>query len=158
MNIVFEIPVGKMKVVPSWKDILTAQIICHMAFLSALLKQYLNNIVLFELAALALCIAYMARKKARFVYYISFDDAHNICTVKYKQFQFLKFKTEIKYEELDFKYTHIMFYRGQIPLTLRIIKNGKIIADIREKYNLGFSNEEIQEMKTYVEQIKKSVK
>ncbi|TKG87657.1 hypothetical protein EYV94_28110 [Puteibacter caeruleilacunae] len=80
----------------------------------------------------------------RHVFGIELDDKNNILCICCYQFVFFEYRQEISYELLQISYKHKLYGRGRIPKTLEFRKEDRLVAEIKEKYNLGWTNEEIE--------------
>lgn len=151
----FEISKNRLKkVVPSWKVILTCFIIVNVSLFTALIRHYPYNLLIGEPIFLALAIALLSRKAERYVFRVSFDDETETCTVFYYQYQFFKFKKSIRYANLTFLYEKLQFTSLDWALTLRIKEENKMVVDIREKHNMGYTNDEIAAIVQKIKEIK----
>ncbi len=142
------------KVVPTWKVILMWFFIINLSIFTALIHYFSYNIIYGEIAYATLIIALLSRKSYRYVTCVSFDNKKGMCIVSYYQFHFFKFRKEIRYMQLNYKYEKMQFTRLEFAITLRIKDGDNMIADIREKYNMGYTNEEIAEIANKIKQIK----
>ncbi|TKG88011.1 hypothetical protein EYV94_27675 [Puteibacter caeruleilacunae] len=80
----------------------------------------------------------------RHVFRIELDDKNNILCICYYQFIFFEYRQEISYEALKISYKHKLYRRGAIPKTLEFRQEDRLVAEIKEKYNIGWTNEEIE--------------
>jgi hypothetical protein len=115
----------------------------HILYLVLNLQWYLSNVLLAETIAVAVVLLRMLSRKERNINSISFDDERKRCIICYYIFFVVKVEKEIQYERIHFRYGRSRYLRGIFPIALQIIKGRFLVAEIREQYNIGWSNEEI---------------
>lgn len=93
------------------------------------------------------------RKRNRQVYKLVFNESLQMLTIEFFHFGKLKSSSIIPYNLLAYSYKHKFYGRGKIPLTLEIFNNKKFCAEIRHKYNLGWKDSEIAEIKNMISQV-----
>lgn len=135
------------------------QVLVLFFFLHAMLifvfgSWFLKNVLVSESGVLVLLCLRMADKKERYVYKIIFDNDKKQCFVHFYQFLIFKFVKQAHYSDISVIYARIRYARGVSPLTLRIKEHKKMIAEIREKRNLGWTSEEILAIYKMFEKIK----
>ena len=107
------------------------------------IKFYTKYYLIIEVCIFSLLLYKLLNKKNRHIYKLSFNDNKQILSVSFYQFIVYKFTYDIPYKLLKVHYKHKLYGRGKIPMTLEFRKNEKLVAEIRQKYNIGWSNEEI---------------
>ncbi|MFY0254326.1 hypothetical protein ACDQ55_10275 [Chitinophaga sp. 30R24] len=115
---------------------------------------FLKNVLVSESGVLALLCLRMGDKKERYVYKIIFDNDKKQCFVHFYQFLIFKFVKQVYYSDMSVMYARIRYGRGVSPLTLRIKEHKKMLAEIREKRNLGWTSEEMLAIYKMFEKIK----
>lgn len=151
----FEVNKKRLKrIVPTWKVIVMWFLIVNGVLFTNFIRHYPYNLLWGEPFFLGLIIALLSLKVYRYVFRVSFDDEKETCTVFYYQYQFFKFKRTIKYADLNFSYEKMQFTRTEFAQTLRISEGNKRVVDIREKYNMGYTNEEIAAIAHRIKKIK----
>ncbi|MCW3466898.1 hypothetical protein [Chitinophaga nivalis] len=138
----------------SINDTISLFLIIHAMFFIVMNSWYKAHILWVELGFVGSVLLSMLSKKQRYIYQISLNNDANTCIIRYYQFLFLQFEKTISYEDLSFLYERTLYRKGTSPLTLRIKEHGKMIAEIREKYNLGWSNEEIAVIQEALKKVK----
>lgn len=143
------------KIVPTWKVIFMWFFIINAVSLTNFIRHYPYNLICGELIFFVFITILLSRKAYRYVYKVTFDNKAKVCTVFYYQYQFFRFKKSIKYSSLNFLFERIPFTRLEIAQTLRIKDGNKMIVDIRERYNMGYTNDEIKAIFQKITEIKK---
>lgn len=83
-------------------------------------------------------------KRNRYVYKLLLNADSKILTIYFYQFVVLKFEQNIHYNSLQVNYRHKLYGRGKIPKTLELKRDNTLIAEIMQKYNIGWKNEELE--------------
>ncbi len=115
---------------------------------------YSQHYIVIELFVFSILLYNLYNKKNRRIYKIQFDDDTQIITLYFYQYIFFKFIYDIPYKATRVIYKHKVYCRGKIPLTLDIKQNNKFIGEIKQKYNMGWTNEEIDNIYNRIRRIK----
>lgn len=107
---------------------------------------FTSNYLIIELCVLILLIYSLFNKRNRYVYKIKLNYEEELLSVYYCQFIFLKFEQRIYFKTLHVYYRYKRYGRGKIPKTLEIKNNNNLIVEIKQKYNLGWTNDELDKI------------
>lgn len=102
----------------------------------------------FEIAlcTLILTLWALSGKRSREVYRVHIDNEHQTVKIDYYQYVYLRFEEVIDFNSIRLAYERKPWGRTRFPKTLQIIKDNKLVVEIKQKYNLGWTNEEIDEI------------
>jgi|GEM_PF-2382947 len=114
---------------------------------------FTSNYLIIELCVFGLLIFSLFNKRNRYTYKLQFNDEDNFLSIYYCQFIILKFEQKIDFKDLQISYMHKRYGRGKIPKTLEIKNKNNFIVEIRQKYNLGWTNKELDEVYDKLEKI-----
>jgi hypothetical protein len=114
---------------------------------------YSKYYLIIELCLFGLLLYRLFNKRNRHIYKIKFDDNNQILTIFFYQFITFKFNYNIPYKFIKVSYKHKIYGRGKIPITLEFKENKKFIAEIKQKYNIGWTNEEIERIYNRIKRI-----
>lgn len=109
-----------------------------------------GNWLLIESIILFFILVKVLRKRNRQIYKLTFNGGTQSLEIEYFYFAKLKANITIPYSTLEFTYKHKLYGRGKIPLTLEIFNQRKFCAEIRHKYNLGWKDNEIENIKNAI--------
>lgn len=104
---------------------------------------FTKNYLIIELCVFILLIYRLFNKRNRHVFKIELNDEGKVLKVYYYQFIVLKFEQEIPYKALQLNYKHKQYGRGKVPKTLEFRQRNTFVVEIKQKYNLGWTNEEL---------------
>lgn len=104
--------------------------------------------LLIELFTLSLFIYKLFNKRTRQVHKLVLNDNNKILCIHFYHLLFFKTTYNISYELLSIQYKNKLYRRGVIPKTIELRENGKLIVEIKQKYNLGWTNEELDDIYT----------
>jgi hypothetical protein len=107
-----------------------------------------------ELCVFGLFLYQLFNKRNRQVYKLLLNEKEKNLTVFYYQFIALKFTQNITFDLLQVEYKHKLYGRGKIPKTLELKRNRVLIAEIKQKYNFGWTNEQIDDIYNRLDKIK----
>jgi hypothetical protein len=102
-----------------------------------------SYLYIIEICLFFLLINRLLSKKNKHVYKVELDVKEETLKVYYYQFVVLKFMKEIPLKLLEVNYNYKVYMRGKVPKTLEIKRNKKLVVEIRQEYNIGWTNEEI---------------
>ena len=112
-----------------------------------------SNYLIIEICVLALLLYRLFNKSDRQVYKLLINDDGEFLSVFYFYFIILKFEKKIYFKSLQVNYNYKRYARGKIPKTLEIKRDNILIAEIRQKYNLGWTSEELDEIYDKIEKV-----
>lgn len=96
-------------------------------------------------------------KRNRQVYKLTFNDQQKKLIIHYFQFVKISYANEVPYERLNFEYRNKLYGRRKIAKTIELKEEGEFIVEIRQKYNIGWTNEMIDDMYGKLQEVKKKV-
>lgn len=105
-----------------------------------------NNYLIIELCVFVLLIYSLFNKRNRYVYRLLLNPESKILTIYFYQFVVWKFEQNIQFNSLQVNYRHKLYGRGKIPKTLELKRDNILIAEIKQKYNVGWKNEELENL------------
>lgn len=82
--------------------------------------------------------------RSRQIYKLEFNE--NELILSYYQYIFFRFTKKINYNFLKINYRYKFYIKGDPTKTFEFKKNSCLIAEIREKYNIGWSKEDISNL------------
>jgi hypothetical protein len=124
-------------------------IIGNVAFFS---KHYL----IIELCVFGLLIFKLINKRNRQIIKLIFDDKHEVLIISYLQFVFFRFTKTINYNLLQYNYRYKTYVRGKAPKTLELKEREGFVAEIKQKYNFGWTNQEVESIYETLDKIKQN--
>ncbi len=114
---------------------------------------FTSNYLIIELCVLALLIYSLFSKRNRHTYKIQLNYEEEFLSVYYYQFIVLRFEQRIYFKTLHVNYRYKRYGRGKIPKTLEIRNNNNLIVEIKQKYNFGWTNDELDEISDRLKKI-----
>ena len=115
---------------------------------------YSEYYLVIETSVFFLLLIKLFSKRSRQIYKLIFNDEGKILKIFYYQFFVLKYTKGIIYDELNYSYKQKLYRRAILPKTLEFRKGEKLVAEIKQKYNLGWSNMEIDNIYSKLKKIK----
>jgi len=101
------------------------------------------NVFVIEVFVFFIFIIWLSKKRNRLVYKIEIDTIGETLKVYYYQYVFLKYKKEIPLNLLKVNYDFKIYMRYNVPKTLEIKRNNKLIVEIKQNHNIGWTDLEI---------------
>jgi hypothetical protein len=150
---IFEIKVDRKKATRILFPLSYPIILCNVIYFVVFRDWFLKHLIIAELSIAGIILLLNVDKKERNVYSIVFNDELKTCTLKYYQFFMISFKRTIPYRDLSYSYTTSVYRRGIYPMSLRIKQCNRMVVEIREKYNIGWSNDQITAIRTVIDKI-----
>lgn len=110
--------------------------------------------LIIEILVFAIFLLQVFSKRNRQAYKLTFEDYHKKLIIHYYQFVKKSYAYEIPYKRLNFEYRNKIYGRRKIPKTLELKDEEVFIIEIRQKYNLGWTNEEIDDIYNKLKEVK----
>ena len=107
---------------------------------------FTSNYLIIELCILALLLYRLLNKSDRLVYKLIINNEGEFLSVYYFAFIVFKVEQKINFKSLQVNYKYKQYARGRIPKTIEIKKDNVLKVEIRQKYNLGWTDEELDEI------------
>lgn len=149
---IFEIKVGWKKKLRIFSPVIYCMIGGNFIYLKNYKDWFLDNFIIAELIILLVVVVFNMGNKERHVYAVIFNDELRSCTIKYYRLSLIKFEKTISYTDLNYTYDYAL-YRRKVPMTLKIRRKSRMVAEIREKYNLGWSNDDMKTVKSVIDNL-----
>ena len=99
--------------------------------------------LIIELLVFGILLYSLTNKRNRQINKLVFDYDQKLLMIHYIQFVFLKCTRIIPYPLIQYNYRYKIYLRGKAPKTLEFMRGRIFVAEIKQKYNLGWTDEEI---------------
>ncbi|WPQ61697.1 hypothetical protein SIO70_25380 [Chitinophaga sancti] len=113
-----------------------------------------DHILLGEVVAIIVMLLSMLSKKERNVSRISFDEEKKLCEIGYYIYFFIRISKVYSFEEINYRYGKTTVGRHVSTQAIQIRKNGSLVVELREQYNIGWEKEEIDAIVHYLQESK----
>jgi hypothetical protein len=153
--IVFEIGKKPALLYKAWREIY------HLLFFNIGLAIgniafYSKYYLIIDLCVFGLLLIKLFSNRGRQICKLLFNDEEKVLTVFYYQFIAFRFTKKITYNMFNYSYKHKLYRRAITPKTLEFRREKKLVAEIKQKYNLGWTNEEVDNIYCKLEKIKQN--
>lgn len=112
------------------------------------------NYLAIEVFIIGLLIIQLLNKRNRQIYKIIFNDQEKVLNICYVNFLNFNGNCCLSYDEIQYNYRNKIFGLRKIPLTLEIKERGYLVGEIKHKYNLGWEDNEIDEIHNRLKKLK----
>lgn len=150
-DVVFELKIKPPYYSKVWREIYLL-LFFNIGLILGSVTFFSKHWLIIEICIFALLVFKLVRKRSRHIFKVIFDLKERKLLLHYYQYVFFSFEQTVSFNDLSIKYRHKVFGRGKIPKTLEFFRGGKFIAELREKYNLGWQVHEINEMYNHCKQ------
>lgn len=117
---------------------------------------YSEYYLIIELCVVWLLLIKLFSKRSRQIYKLIFNDKEKALEISYYQLIVFRVTQKINYNQINYSYKQKLYRRAIMPQTLELRRGKELVAEIKQKYNLGWSNEEVDNIYSKLEKIKQN--